>query len=93
MKQENGLKTSLVDDLCIVCKEESSYGAHGIRNWEIYDEYYCEKCYNTKNRINKKDVEDGNTIADRRSSSEDNEIRSSMPVFDMGDGINLSVEA
>ena len=35
-------------DLCS-CGEESDYGAHGLRDGEIYDEYFCEKCWNKKN--------------------------------------------
>lgn len=30
------------------CGEESTRGCHGIKDSEIYDEYYCDDCYNKK---------------------------------------------
>ncbi len=38
-----------MSDLC-TCGKESEFGCHGISNGEIYDEYYCEECYNVKKR-------------------------------------------
>ena len=35
-------------DPCQGCQGESDYGAHGIRDREVYDEYWCEACYNKK---------------------------------------------
>ena len=35
---------------CQVCGVESDYGCHGLKNGEVYDEYYCERCYNRKKR-------------------------------------------
>jgi hypothetical protein len=32
-------------DKCSLCDDESYYGTHGVRNNELYSEYYCEKCY------------------------------------------------
>ena len=37
------------EDLC-ACGEESVYGCHGFKDNEIYDVYYCEKCYNKQKR-------------------------------------------
>lgn len=34
-------------DLCI-CGEVSTRGCHGIKEHEVYDEYYCDECYNKK---------------------------------------------
>lgn len=34
-------------DLCN-CGKESDYGCHGIRDQQMYDEYYCKECYNKK---------------------------------------------
>lgn len=30
------------------CGNQSDYGAHGIRDGEIYDEYYCEECWSKR---------------------------------------------
>jgi len=30
------------------CGEESTKGCHGISNGSVYDEYYCDECYNKK---------------------------------------------
>ena len=38
-----------VDKTECPCGEESVYGAHGIRDGEIYSEYFCEKCWNKRN--------------------------------------------
>ena len=43
------------EDAC-ECGEKSTRGCHGIRNNEIYSEYYCDSCYNRKN--SKKEVKD-----------------------------------
>lgn len=40
--------TKLIEDPCRDCNAESTIGAHGIRNDEIYDEYYCEACWRSK---------------------------------------------
>lgn len=32
------------------CGKPSEVGAHGIRDGVVYDEYYCEDCYNQVRR-------------------------------------------
>lgn len=32
------------------CGQDSDFGCHGIRNEEIYSEYYCTDCYNRRKR-------------------------------------------
>lgn len=34
---------SIIEDPCLVCGGESDYGHHGLRDGEVYSEYYCEK--------------------------------------------------
>ncbi len=36
----------VIEDPCCKCGRESAIGGHGIREGAIYDEYYCEDCYN-----------------------------------------------
>lgn len=36
-------------DRCNKCGMESHYGAHGIRDGKVYSEYWCERCYNSRN--------------------------------------------
>ena len=35
----------MIDNKC-ECGEESTVGCHGITEGEVYDEYYCDKCWN-----------------------------------------------
>jgi hypothetical protein len=37
-----------IEDPCKGCGKESEYGAHGIRDQEVYDEYWCGPCYHKK---------------------------------------------
>jgi len=37
-----------IEDPCLVCGAESDFGAHGIRDGEVYSEYFCEKHYHAK---------------------------------------------
>lgn len=30
------------------CGEESVYGCHGVREGEVYTEYFCKVCYNKR---------------------------------------------
>ncbi len=30
------------------CGKESDFGYHGVRDGEVYSEYYCKECYNKK---------------------------------------------
>lgn len=32
-------------DKC-ACGKEAAIGAHGIKDGQVYDEYYCEECWN-----------------------------------------------
>jgi hypothetical protein len=36
-----------MDDKC-KCGAESDYGCHGVKNMEVYSEYYCTDCYNKR---------------------------------------------
>lgn len=47
---EVGVNEILVLDLCCVCQKESDVACHGIRDGQVYDEFYCESDYNTKKR-------------------------------------------
>ena len=40
-----------MDDKCS-CGQESTRGCHGIRDGEVYDEYYCEDCYTADKKDN-----------------------------------------
>jgi hypothetical protein len=42
-------------DKCL-CNEESTKGCHGIRNGEVYSEYYCDDCYNKRENKSIKDL-------------------------------------
>lgn len=35
---------------CQECGAESEIGAHGIKNGQVYDEYYCHACYKKTRR-------------------------------------------
>lgn len=37
-------------DACLGCGSESDYGAHGIKNEEVYSEHWCSACWNKKDR-------------------------------------------
>lgn len=30
------------------CGEESEFGCHGVRNGQVYSEYFCKKCKNQR---------------------------------------------
>ncbi len=47
----------MAKDPCNKCGEPSDIGAHGIRDGKIYDEYYCESCYNLKKRGKEEETE------------------------------------
>lgn len=32
------------------CGAESDYGCHGVRDAQVYDEFYCKECYNKKDK-------------------------------------------
>jgi hypothetical protein len=34
-----------MDDKC-ACGKDSDFGCHGIKNEEVYSEFYCKECYN-----------------------------------------------
>jgi hypothetical protein len=70
----------------MVCGAESDYGAHGIKNGEVYDEYFCESCYHAKDRPSKteEEVEDGEDSVHRGSAPENNEVRPSLPISGLG---------
>lgn len=72
-----------MSDLCS-CGKESEYGCHGITNGEVYDEYFCETCYNVKKRGGTTAVEEKEdeieTSADRGSSPQDNQVRLSQAI-------------
>jgi hypothetical protein len=38
-----------IEDPC-ACGAPSEYGAHGIRDNKVYDEYFCESCYNKERK-------------------------------------------
>ena len=44
---------SMVDlgltDRCL-CGEESDYGCHGVKDVQVYSEFYCKECYNRRNK-------------------------------------------
>ncbi len=65
-------ESSQIEDPCQECGKESDYGAHGIRNGEVYDEYHCEECYNKVD--SKEKVENENSICGR-PTPEDQPIR------------------
>jgi len=77
-----------MSDLC-ACGKESEFGCHGITQGEIYDEYYCEACYNIKKRGGTTTVEEKEeqieTSTDRRSSPQDNQIRLSQTISGMAE--------
>jgi hypothetical protein len=62
------------NDNCVVCGQPSDYGAHGIKDREVYSEYFCEIHYNAKKRGSLE------TDTDWRSASEDSEIRAGKTV-------------
>jgi hypothetical protein len=35
---------------CSKCGDESDYGAHGIKNGQIYSEYWCATCWSERGR-------------------------------------------
>lgn len=39
-----------MSDQCCRCGGESQVGAHGIRDREVYSEYWCEKCFASKDK-------------------------------------------
>jgi hypothetical protein len=53
--------TTSIEDPCCQCGRESEFGAHGIRENEVYDEYYCESCWNSnRNTHGKRQIESEN---------------------------------
>lgn len=44
------------EDLC-KCGKESTRGCHGFRNEEIYSEYYCDECFNKRNKLKEEENE------------------------------------
>lgn len=32
------------------CGKESEYGAHGVRDGQVYSEYFCKKCKNEREK-------------------------------------------
>lgn len=50
------------------CGEESTRGCHGMKNGAIYDEYFCDYCYNNKSNL-KKEVK-----YVKRKTNEPNEV-------------------
>lgn len=46
----NGVEIAPIDSIQIgydcKCGAESDFGCHGVRNGEIFSEYYCKNCYN-----------------------------------------------
>lgn len=40
------------------CGEESTRGCHGLKDGELYDEYFCDNCYNKTNQTKKVRIED-----------------------------------
>jgi hypothetical protein len=52
MQQE--LLTAITDDAAGIivdpcpCGAESTHGAHGFRDGELYDEFWCQECWNKK---------------------------------------------
>jgi hypothetical protein len=32
------------------CGKESDYGCHGVRDGQVYDEFYCKECYHKKDK-------------------------------------------
>jgi hypothetical protein len=41
--------TRWTDDTC-KCGQPSDIGCHGIKEGVVYDEWYCERCYNKQKR-------------------------------------------
>ena len=39
------------DDRCMKCGKESTKGCHGIKDAEIYSEYYCDECFSHRNYV------------------------------------------
>jgi hypothetical protein len=39
------------------CGKESTRGCHGFMDGEIYNEYYCDECYNRKDSLEEKENE------------------------------------
>lgn len=33
------------------CGQESDFGCHGVKNDEVYSEFYCKDCYNKKEYV------------------------------------------
>jgi hypothetical protein len=51
MKNTNKKKeTNMKETEKCSCGKEAEYGAHGIKEDEVYSEYYCEKCWNNRNK-------------------------------------------
>lgn len=42
------------EDACL-CGKKSTKGCHGIKDREVYSEFYCDECFNKRNLIGKKD--------------------------------------
>lgn len=40
------------------CGKESTKGCHGIKNEEIYSEYYCDDCFNKRKQEKEDETED-----------------------------------
>lgn len=85
MEPNNALTAELDSTKC-ACGAESDYGAHGVSNGEIYDEYYCEACWNNKGRVEPKEeveeTKDASPVCGG-STPKDNEVRPSQEVSDL----------
>lgn len=42
--------TTIAETPCVRCFGEAKVGHHGIRDGQVYDEYWCEECYAKEKR-------------------------------------------
>jgi hypothetical protein len=50
MKGQESVKENERNPGDCACGETSTKGCHGVKNGEVYSEYYCDGCYNKKDK-------------------------------------------
>jgi hypothetical protein len=50
LENENSIVVGLDFTLC-QCGQESDFGCHGVRDMEVYSEFFCKKCYHKKDKV------------------------------------------
>lgn len=74
-----------VEDPCYICGGESDFGAHGIKDGEVYSEYFCAKHYNAHDSLQLAEEGEDETTVDRRPSPKDHKVRTSEGVPSLGE--------